>query len=85
MKVDLHPENKYGSRDIHFKDVKSKFSTFSFQNLSILLIESFSFWILALISRLKQIQKVAALEAYSSSNWEFKISQQDRIIITPDE
>lgn len=50
MKVDLHPENKYGSRDIHFKDVKSKFSTFSFQNLSILLIESFSFWILALIS-----------------------------------
>lgn len=43
MKVDLHPENKYGSRDIHFKDVKSKFSTFSFQNPSILLIESFSF------------------------------------------
>lgn len=47
MKVDLYPENKYGSR---FEDVKSKFSTFSFQNLSILLIESFSFWILALIS-----------------------------------
>lgn len=67
MKVDLHPENKYGS---HFEDVKSKFSTFSFQNLSILLIESFSFWILALISEAETNSKSHSKlirQAYSSS------------------